>query len=93
MANSIEEFTALLPAHKASLHLTHNQHLAYYETVEQYLSDRDFSFQCDTDREESISSNEIWELQWYPDTPIGFYSIAAPTLGKLMAFAKVALDD
>lgn len=29
-----------LPKHKASLHLTHNQHKAYYEDIEKYIGDR-----------------------------------------------------
>lgn len=96
MPSLIEEFEASLPTHKASLHLTHNQHLAYYQTVEEYLTtfgDCQPSFPSEADRVECDASNELWELQWYPDTPIGSYSIAASTLPKLMAFAKVALDD
>lgn len=96
MASWIEQFEASLPGHKASLHLTHNQQRAYYQTVDEYLQtfgDCPPSFQSDADRVECNDRNELWELQWYPETPIGSYSIAAPSLAKLMAFAAVALDD
>lgn len=79
-----------LPPHKASLHINHNEHKANYETVERYLeheSER-LDFRSEEERLRCISSDEIWELQWYPDTPIGFYAIAAPTLEALIDYAK-----
>ncbi len=36
----------------------------------------------------AIAADEIWTLQWYPNTPVGFNSIAAPTLEELLAFAS-----
>ncbi len=78
-----------LPAHKCGLYLEHNANRDAYETVEQYLHDSDrFSFRDDDSRATCIASNEIWTLQWYPDTPIGSYSVAAPTLDELLAFAN-----
>lgn len=79
-----------LPPHKASLHLTHNDHKSNYESVKDYLlhEDERLEFRSDEDREACITSNEIWELQWYPETPVGFYAIAAPTLEALIDYAK-----
>lgn len=78
------------PAHKASLHITHNQHLAYYETVEQYEEtriDKD-EWASDEERQKAIDTNSLWEIQWYPDTPIGSYSVFGSTLEATIKAAK-----
>ena len=79
-----------LPEHKCSLSIVHNRHKDYYETVEEYLdSIEDFYdlFSSEDSLTKCIETNEIWELQWYPETPIGFEAIAAPTLLDLLLFA------
>ena len=35
----------------------------------------------------SIETGELWEMQWYPDTPVSFYCVAAPTLADLLRYA------
>lgn len=69
-----------------SLHITHNQHKDYYEKIEDYLNDG--HIQPDDilpeDREEVIKQNSLWEVQWYPVTPISFYYVAAATLERCM---------
>lgn len=83
------------PDHKCGLTLEHNPHTAYYETVAQWLSrperegeDDFYAWQSNEARQRAIDTNEVWTLQWYPDTPIGFIAIAAPTLDELLAFAS-----
>jgi len=77
------------PKHKASLHLTHNQHKAYYQTVEQYMEDNDADcWVSDEQKQKAIATNEIWELQWYPDTPIGFCLLMACDLDVLLRAAS-----
>lgn len=79
-----------LPPHKATLHLDHNQHKAYYDLIEDYIQNEEerFNFRSPEERQACIDTNEIWELQWYPDTPVGFCAIAAPTLEALIEYAK-----
>jgi hypothetical protein len=73
-----------LPKHKCGLYLTHNQHKDYYETVQDRLShpalDDDDYFVSAEDKQKCIDTDEIWELQWYPDTPVGFYKVCGSTL-------------
>ncbi len=79
------------PQHKAGLALEHNDHLNVYETVEGYLArgDADFyQFKNDEQKERCIASNELWTLQWYPETPVGFHAVAAPTLNELLEWAR-----
>jgi hypothetical protein len=39
-------------------------------------------------RKRAIETNELWELTWYPTTPIGSYTIYAPTFEELIEFSK-----
>ncbi len=82
------------PAHKCSLTLTHNDHKDMYETAEQWLAEQIlldgepfYAWKSEEARARAILTDEVWTLQWYPNTPIGFISIAAPTLDELEAFA------
>jgi len=75
-----------LPEHKGELSITHNGHKSSYESIEDYLAwmkvdDEDINPE---DRKKCIETDEIWECQWYPDTPVGFYKIYAPTLTDLL---------
>lgn len=68
------------------MYLTHNQHKDYYETVEQYL-DNPWMKDLDIDEEtrlRMIDSDEVWELQWYPDTPVGFYKVVGASFLEVM---------
>lgn len=78
-----------LPDHKCALYLGHNDHRNVYETVEQWLDDRDdlYGWPSAEAMQRAIATDEVWTLQWYPDTPIGFHAIAAPTLGELLEYA------
>lgn len=79
------------PKHKASLHLTHNQHKAFYMSAEQYVFESNQSGALWKDKDatlRAIANDEIWELQWYPDTPVTFLRVCAPTLDEVLALAK-----
>ena len=73
-----------LPSHKAGLYLTHNQHKDYYETVsvriEEGAGPDVNNFVSHEDMQECIDTDELWELQWYPETPIGFYTVCGSSL-------------
>lgn len=59
------------PAHKASSHLTHNQHLAYYRTVAEAIEDEDHGMDdwvSEEQKQKAIATNDCWTLQWYPET-------------------------
>jgi len=79
----------LLPAHKASLSITHNQHKDYYQSVEQLISDPDGYYREDRFPEgelaKCIATDEIWTVHWYPDTPVGFCVVHASTLEDALA--------
>jgi hypothetical protein len=87
-------FEALLPSHKGGLYIGHNNHLGSYLTAEQAIAEDDanresgtnlFDWVSDEQKQKAIETGNIWTLQWYPDTPVGFCMMAAADLGKLLA--------
>jgi hypothetical protein len=73
-----------LPSHKAGLYLTHNQHKDYYETVEEHVNEYENiskdDFVSEEDYQKCVETNELWELQWYPETPIGSHKVNGSSL-------------
>lgn len=83
------------PKHEAGLHLTHNDHKSYYNTVQDSIDQADHGYK-ETDwvspeqQQKAIDTNECWTLQWYPDSPVGFYLKSAADLDVLLAAALEA---
>ena len=85
------ELAARFPQHACSLTLCHNPQRDYHQTVALYLDDDytgDLTFVSAEARALAITTDELWTLQWYPVTAIGFYAIAAPTLEALLGYAQ-----
>jgi hypothetical protein len=76
------------PKHECSLHLHHNTHKGYYETVETALGNGTYDpedFISPEQKQKAIETGEVWSLQWYPHTPVGFFICLAADLDALMA--------
>ena len=81
-----------LPQHDCALYITHNQHKDMYQTLTEFIGNSEalgspLQWESDEAKAESIKTGELWEMQWYPDTPVAFFSVAAPTLNDLLKFA------
>lgn len=79
----------LFPRH-LTLSLSHNEHQANYETVAEYCHHRQIDsaqWVSEAERLKAIETNELWEPQWYPDTPVGFCLKLAADLDALLAWA------
>jgi hypothetical protein len=79
-----------LPEHKASLTLSHNEHKSYYRTVAQSIADEDHGFSdwvSEEQKNKAIATNDCWTIQWYPDTPVGFFILSAADLDVLLEAA------
>jgi len=91
--DSVHGLLALFPPHKCSLEITHNKHRDYHETAEERIRQQE-GYECppawrsEEEKARAIATNELWEMDWYPDTPIGSYSICAPTLEELLDHAR-----
>lgn len=76
-----------LPDHKAALFLTHNSHLNYYETVVQAIERMEYGYNdwvSEEQKRKAIETDDCWFIQWYPNTPIGSYTLAAADLEVLL---------
>lgn len=82
-----------LPNHKGGMTLEHNPHKTVYETVDVYMMGREREFGTDELYRQAVDTEELWTIQWYPDTPVGFISIAAPTLGQLLSLLAVGVQE
>lgn len=67
-----------LPKNAHCLHLQHNEHKNFYEKVEDFYEIENFVSK--NEWEKAIKEDSVWELIWYPDTPISFYRISASSL-------------
>ena len=79
-----EAFLDLLPPHKCGFHLEHNPHKLYHETVEDHCADEGWEMVSEDERLKAIETDELWTVQWYPETPIGFHALSAQSLGALL---------
>jgi len=80
-----------LPEHKCGLFLTHNEHRDYYETAQHFIENLEGlaeDFESPEAMKIAIETDSIWVLQWYPNTPVGFHRVAAPTLEDCIRLAK-----
>lgn len=74
--------------------ITHNGHFINYETIAQYIEGCDYLNNMDKkDVQKCIETNQIWEIQWYPYTPISFYSVAASTLERCLEIINSQIWD
>ena len=77
------------PEHKAGLTLHHNDHKSVYDTAEDWIAENDWcDWEDDAAKQRAIDTDSIWTLRWYPNTPVGFNAVAAPTLEELFAVAN-----
>lgn len=74
-----------------NLHIEHQPHATNYETVGDWLAWNNSHKLADIsedDQREILETGEIWTVQWYPDTPVGFCCVAAATLERALELAK-----
>jgi len=70
-----------LPKH-SGLIISHNQHKYSGMSINDYVTDYDYTGD-DFEYNECIKHDSIWEMTWYPDTPIGCYDIYSSTFEGL----------
>lgn len=75
-----------LPKQECSLYLTHNDHKIACQTVEDHYDPADFV--SDEEYIKAIATDNVWELHWYPVSPVGFHCIAASSLEAIQTALK-----
>ena len=87
-----ERLTALTARCRASVTVSMNPHRDYYETPEVYIKGRDGEVSSD-ELSEMVRTDTLIELQFYPDTPIGFFLLFGLDLDALLDEALEILDN
>lgn len=85
-----DQLLSLLPAHECGLSIEHNEHKVYYESIGEYLGRHEMA-ETWKDKEawqRMMDTDEIWEMQWFPRTPVVSAHVCAPTLSELLEWAK-----
>ena len=65
-----------------SMSIEHNDHKNCYENIVEYINQKPMLRRkelSDEEYERCIKNDEIWEIRWYPITPISFHFVCAPT--------------
>lgn len=91
-------FKKLLGRCKCGVFLTINEHRDYYQSVADRLDEfreRDWSDFTDEEAAEMLAADTIVELQFYPDTPGGFYCVVSHDLDVAIkkALACLGLEE
>ncbi len=78
-----------LPKHY-TLSIEHNPHKICYETVEKYIDHYEHLQEAISQEDLKICKerDELWQLQWYPDTPIGFHVILSYSLQRCLELSE-----
>lgn len=91
----MEKLKELITKCKASVTITINDHRNYYETVEdKFKSEPDEGFRDDIEDEvfnEMVRTDTVIEIQFYPNTPIGFYRVYHYDIEKAIEQSLVVL--
>ena len=77
-----------LPKHKCGLYLRHNEHKDLYQDIGLAIElMENAKWENDESKKRAADTDELWILQWYPRTPIGFHCVAAPTFEEVIHLA------
>jgi hypothetical protein len=75
------------------LNISFNEHAVLYQSAEQWIEHTDPTWASPEERTLAIQNDSIWTCQWYPDTPVGFYHMAASRLDVLLTAVRVAIAN
>jgi hypothetical protein len=81
-----ERLCKIIRSKSGSLTITFNDHEGYYEKPGERVSDDEWV--SDNEKRKAIETNSVWTLHWYPDTPVGFYTVSASSLESVLAAAE-----
>lgn len=90
---------SLMKGEFSSLTISFNdQNAPNYKSVGDFLeyypdADENTDWVSDEERAKAVENNSWWCAQWYPDTPVGSYSISASSLPALIAALAEAASD
>jgi hypothetical protein len=93
----MDKLKELLARCKCGVYVQVNVHRDVYETAEQWWETQDIcgdslKFTPPEVRAEMIRLNTVVDVQFYPDTPVGFYRVAHHDLDAALGAALACFD-
>lgn len=86
----LEDFLrGLLRGEHSNLTLTFNDHTTNYIDAAKEYADGDMpadEWISESDRDKALGLNQVWTLQWYPETPVSSDLKRASSLAALMSW-------
>lgn len=76
---------------KCGVYLEANKYRDYYDTIEEAVKEEKVAEDDAELAERIIKENQLISLQFYPDTPIGFYKVYGTTLEEVIKKAEEIL--
>jgi len=80
-----------LPEDKFGLFLEHNPHHVYHDTIEEYVENIQLQEIWDLisleEKASMLARDELWVLQWYPETTVGYNIVIGSTLERVIEAA------
>lgn len=88
----MEILKKLISLCKAEVSITVNGHRSVYQTVQQYLEDSDVEIEPEVFGQ-MIKTDTVVLVQFYPNTPIGFYLIYHYDIEEAIKLAIKTIED
>jgi hypothetical protein len=87
---NIERISKMKTFNYVSMTVTHNEHKLYYQTAEQFIAEGHVKSQFLNQEEvdKAIETDEIWSVQWYPNTPVGSCMVYASKLNVIFEYIQ-----
>lgn len=85
-----KQLRSLLDGKYSCLFIEFNAHKLNYVPADEAVLDgtyRNADWVSDAEKEKAMETDSVWTLQWYPDTPVGFYQLAASSLDAVIRAA------
>ena len=82
-----KKLRSLLKGENTGLIIEFNQHRVYYVKAAEAVEDGTYDYAdwiSEEEKQKAIATDSVWNLHWYPDTPIGSHSILGSTLESVV---------
>lgn len=83
----------------SSMSISCNDHAVNYISASREIIENSFgrfddkNFTSPEEKQRCADTNTIWTLQWYPDTPVGFYVVHASTFEAIAAWVRKNVES
>lgn len=78
-----------IPKHDCGMFLSHNENRSSYMSVAKWIDTlgiEDDEWVSIEEKAKAVATESVWCLQWYPDTPVGFYRVFASSVEAIRAY-------